>query len=227
MTAFRRFALFAVPEGDLYRAGASWLGWDSVDGKSLPHPQIAGLDFPVDRITARARKYGFHGTLKPPFRLRHGATQSDLEAATSRLSASLAPVTLPRLDLRRMGGFLALVPSSDCPPLSALAAAVVTGLDRYREAPGEAELARRRKAGLSERQEAMLAQWGYPYVLEEFRFHLTLTGWLGADTDRVAQSLQAHVAPALRRPFAIDSLCLMGEDEAGHFHVHRRFALTG
>ena len=44
--------------------------------------------------------------------------------------------------------------------------------------PGAAELERRRKAGLSAAQEKMLLRWGYPYVLDEFRFHLTLTGRL-------------------------------------------------
>ena len=34
------------------------------------------------------------------------------------------------------------------------------------------------KSGLTDRQEALLTQWGYPYVMEEFRFHITLTGAL-------------------------------------------------
>jgi hypothetical protein len=89
-----------------------------------------------------------------------------------------APVTIPSLEVRRLGGFIAVVPTEPSAALADLAAATVAALDPFRAPPSEAELARRRKARLSDRQEALLMKWGYPYVMEEFRFHLTLTGRL-------------------------------------------------
>ena len=74
----------------------------------------------------------------------------------------------------------------------------------------------------------MLGRWGYPYVLEEFRFHLTLSGSLGpAEVDAVMGVLGPWLAPLLPRPFVIEDLCLFGEDAAGRFHLLSRHALTG
>ena len=89
-------------------------------------------------------------------------------------------------------------------------------------------MARRRKSPLTERQEALLARWGYPYVMEEFRFHLTLTGALSQDAAEAAERvLAAHFAPHLAGPVTIDSLCLMGEDDDGLFHLIHRYTLSG
>ena len=227
MTPYRRYALYVVPEDAFYRVGASWLGWDSVAGRATAHPGIDGLTRPVAEITATPRKYGFHGTMKPPFRLAGDVTEAALRDAASALCAQLAPVEIPALSLRRLGGFVAVVPAEPSPALAHLAAEVVKGLDSFRAAPGEAELAKRRKAGLSARQDDLLRQWGYPYVMEEFRFHLTLTGKLGADAGPVADLLRSHFAPVLPSPFRVDSLCLMGEDADGLFHVLHRYTLSG
>lgn len=227
MTAYRRYGLYVVPEGAFYRIGASWLGWDSVAGQALAHPALDGLPRPVEEITATPRKYGFHGTVKPPFRLADGLSEAALHDATGALCAALAPVEIPALSLRRLGGFVAVIPVEHSEPLSRLAADVVSGLDAFRAPASEAELAKRRKSGLSERQEYLLARWGYPYVMDEFRFHLTLTGKLGAEAAPMAERLRSHFTPVLPQPFLVNSLCLMGEDESGFFHVLHRYTLSG
>jgi hypothetical protein len=51
MNGFRRYGVYAVPEGDLYAAGAAWLGWDSVSGTRLPHPTVAGLPQAAEEMT--------------------------------------------------------------------------------------------------------------------------------------------------------------------------------
>jgi hypothetical protein len=130
--------------------------------------------------------------------------------------------------VRRLGGFIAIVPSEPSAALADLAAATVSALDAFRAPPSEAELARRRKARLSDRQEALLLRWGYPYVMEEFRFHLTLTGRLADDAaDRARDALARHFAEIIPRPWTIGSLCLMGEDAEGRFHVVHRYTLSG
>lgn len=228
MNGFRRYGLYVVPMGALYRAGADWLGWDSVAGQAVAQPDLPDLPVSPAVLTATPRKYGFHGTIKPPFRLAEGTDAEGLAAAACAFCATRAPVILPEMTLRRLGGFIAIVPTARFAALADLAAATVAALDGLRAPPTEAELARRRRSGLSDRQEAMLARWGYPYVMEDFRFHMTLTGRLTPDrAEGVRDALAAYFAPHLSAPFVIDSLCLMGEDAGGLFHLVQRYALSG
>jgi putative phosphonate metabolism protein len=197
-------------------AGATWLGWDSVAGIPVAHPEVDGLPDTAEVLTRTPRKYGFHGTIKPPFTLAAGTDANALSDAAAAFCASRAPVTIPRLEVRRLGGFIAVVPTEPSAALADLAAATVAALDAFRAPPSEAELARRRKARLTDRQEALLLRWGYPYVMEEFRFHLTLTGRLEPEAAEAARAaLARHFAEIIPKPWTIGSLCLMGEDAQG------------
>lgn len=226
MTRFQRYAIYVMPEGVLARFGADWLGWDAQAGRPTVHPKIDGLPRPLDEITATPRKYGLHATIKPPFRLAEGRPPAGLMADLAALCDRLEPVTLQGLALARLGGFLALVPEGPTDALNTMARQVVTVLDQHRAPLTEAELARRRKARLTPVQETLLARWGYPYVLEEFRFHITLTGNLPRpEAEAVAAALTPHLGPLLPHPFVIGSLCLMGEDGEGLFHLIHRYPL--
>jgi putative phosphonate metabolism protein len=230
MTSFRRFALFwAPPRGSaLARFGASWLGWDAEAGAFAPHPDVPRLPASVAEITATPRRYGFHGTLKPPFRLREGAAFVELDRATAVMARRTAPFEVPRLAPARMGAFIALVPSAPCPALDDLAVACVREADGLRAPPAARELARRRAHGLSPRQEEHLARWGYPYVLDEFRFHLTLTGALDRQAAAaVFDALRELTAPFCAAPLPVTEICIFGEGEAGRFRIIRRYPLTG
>lgn len=226
---FIRYAVYFTPrQGPLAAFGAAWLGWDSARGQRVPHPQIGGVPRPVAEMTATPRKYGLHATIKPPFRLAEGRTEGDLATALSDLTQRLAPVVLDALDLCRIGGFLALVPQGDTAALSALAAEVVRGLDPLRAPLSPHDLARRRAPGLTPRQDDLLRDWGYPYVMEEFRFHITLSGKMATqDLDAIEAALAPRVIPLLPRPFVISDLTLSGEDEDGMFHDIHRYTLAG
>lgn len=226
MDGFKRYGLYVVPKGALYAAGSAWLGWDSAAGVPLDHPAIAGLPDSIEALTATPRKYGFHGTIKPPFALAEGTDAAGLHDAAQGFCAAHAPIAIPRLELRRIGGFVALVPAEPSPELSDLAGAAVAALDPFRAPPSESEMARRRRAGLTAKQDALLQRWGYPYVMEAFRFHMTLTGKT-PHADAVRDALSPYLAPALPEPFVIDSLALMGEDDAGVFHLVHRYPLSG
>jgi hypothetical protein len=166
--------------------------------------------------------------MKPPFRLADGTDADALDAAARAFCAARPAVVVPALEVRRLGGFVAIVPAEPSPALSELAAATVAALDPFRAPASDAELARRRKSGLTARQEELLLQWGYPYVMEEFGFHLTLTGKLPLDEAETARAALAnHFAPLLPAPFRIDSLCLVGEDAGGKFHLVHRYTLAG
>lgn len=226
MRDFKRYAIYYAPEaGPLADFGARWLGWDAVTGQAVAHPQVAGLD--VAELTATPRKYGFHGTIKPPFRLAEGTTAAQLDDAARDLCARLAPVTLDGLRLSRLGSFLALTPMGDATALAQLAGTVVQDLDRFRAPLTADEVAKRNPGKLSPAQRALLERWGYPYVLDEFRFHMTLTGRLGDQAGAVQDRLAPLVAPLLPAPFEIRSLCLFAEAGDGRFHLLHRYTLSG
>lgn len=224
---YRRYAIYFTPAPDsaLAEFGASWLGWDSATGSAAAHPE-SPLD--VATITATPRKYGFHGTIKPPFRLAHGQDADALSQAVKDLASALPPCRLEGLVLARLGRFVALVPSEQSAGLARLAASVVRDLDQFRAPPTDAELAKRRAAGLTAGQEANLITWGYPYVMEQFRFHLTLTGKLDGDAlEQVENDLKPRIAELPLAPYDIDALTLLGEADDGLFHQMARFDLSG
>ncbi|MEM7423803.1 MAG: DUF1045 domain-containing protein [Pseudomonadota bacterium] len=227
MTAYRRFAVYYAPpaRSELARFGASWLGWDAGAGSVAVHPEVP-LD--VAAITRTPRKYGFHGTLKPPFKLAGGSTEAALSDAVSALAGSICPFDIAPLALRPIGRFIALVPSRASDALADLAAACVQRLDPFRAPLTEADRAKRRRNGLSARQEMHLEAWGYPYVLEEFRFHLTLSGPLDTETaGRVLGVLHPLVAPHVTDPVPVRDVAMFGERADGRFEIIRRYPLTG
>ena len=225
---FTRYAIYHTPAPGtpLDSFGAHWLGWDSAQGAARPHPDMGGLD--LAEVTAKPRKYGFHGTIKPPFHLAEGTTAQGLSDAVAAFCAGAAPVTLDGVELARLGRFLALVPDGDASALAGLAARAVQELDPFRAPASATELDKRRASRLSAAQEAHLRRWGYPYVLDQFRFHMTLTGPL---EDHKAAEVETALADPLTAldlaPYHIDGLTLMGEDAAGKFHQIHRYGLTG
>lgn len=224
----KRFAVYHAPRpGNFADRAAHWLGRNAETGSTLQRPALPGVAEAADPV-AEARRYGFHGTIRAPFRLAPGIGQSDLESAVAELAGRLAPARTDGLRLADMDGFLALVPDGDAGPLIALAAAVVDGTNTLRDDLTGEEMARRRPEHLTPRQRELLALWGYPYVMEEFAFHLTLTDRLPPrQRSAVMLALRLHFEPVLPRPFIVEDLCLFGEDAEGVFHLLHRYALTG
>lgn len=218
---FQRYAIYATPEGALAQAGAGWLGWDIHTGTGVAHPD--GLDLAA--VTARPRRYGLHATIKPPLRLAAGRDANGLTEAAREIAATLSPVTLEGLQVAQLGRFLALRPVGPTAALDAMAARVVRDIDGFR-APASQEELERRRGRLSPRQEENLTRWGYPHVMEDFRFHITLTGPL-SEPDVLRARAEAYFAPVLPRPFAITNLTLVGEDPEGFFHAVERLPLGG
>lgn len=222
---FQRYAIYYTPSGALAEVGASWLGWDIKTGTHVPHPVIDGLD--VAALTHRPRKYGLHGTIKAPFALADGTTEAMLTQDFEALCARLAPVAFTGLETHPIGPFIALAPIGDQTGLGQLAANVVTALDRFRAPLSEAELARRRRSNLTPSQDNNLMAWGYPYVMEDFRFHMTLTGRIKDNMATVDAALHMYFLPHVPHPFTIDTLTLTGQGEDGMFYEIRRVALNG
>jgi putative phosphonate metabolism protein len=214
MAAGERFGIYYAPALDdpLWRCGAEWLGRDAE--RDLPCKQPALPD--IAAVTAEPRGYGFHATLKPPMRLAADATREALLDDVRSVAAGIPAFALPPLAVRPIDGFLALRETEPSPELQALADAVTAGLDRFRRPPGEAELARRRGAGLTAAQDANLLRWGYPYVFATWLFHLTLTRRLNeAETALYRPAAEAWFAGALAQPRLVADVCVFVQADAG------------
>src|SRR5262249_18435104 len=147
-------------------------------------------------MTASPRTYGFHATLKAPFHLAAGCTLEELVAGLDRFAARLEAFETAPLKVARISSFVALVLRDNSTLLSSLAAACVRGFDGFRAPPSEQEMARRRKETLTPRQLKLLDNWGYPYVLEEWRFHMTLASGLSrTETVELCSALERLAAP--------------------------------
>jgi putative phosphonate metabolism protein len=224
-----RYAIYAVPPADspLWRMTCTWLGRDPETGaEALPNLPLWLARERWREITGDPRHYGFHGTLKPPMTLAGGRTEDGLAAALSLFASETAALPPTPLHVAALGGFLALVPRELPMPLKRLADLAVERFDRFRAPPTPAEIARRRQVPLSTRQEEYLARWGYPYVFDEFRFHMTLTGRL-PDTERprIAAYLTELLGPALAQPVPLTLALFVQRATDTPFALVRRFRL--
>lgn len=221
-----RYALyFAPPENDpLSIRAATWLGRDAFDGSPLDQPVADGFDAAeLAALTDEPRRYGFHATLKAPIELAPGRSEADLFAAFDDFAAEIDAFDLPKIVLGQLGAFLALIPGTESDELQALADASVTHFEPFRAALSEGDIARRRPERLSESERNHLLQWGYPYVFEDFRFHMTLTGQVPVERQTAMRAaIEAFFADFLDRPLAISHLALFIEPERGSPFVMKR-----
>jgi hypothetical protein len=228
-----RCAVYFVPEvhGDWWQAGSRWLGRCAASGALYAPPEIAGVSPErFQSLTAEPRRYGWHATLKAPFRLAQGQSLETLRAAMHALARQLPAFDLPPLRVHDLGGFLALRPENDPALLTRTAAACVQQLHPLAQPLNDSELARRRQAPLTPEQDRLLLAWGYPWVLDAFQFHLSLTGSL---TGALPPERAALMAAAQDR-FETLATCHFGhialftEPHAGaHFELVDTMALHG
>ena len=231
MTGFPRYAIYFAAGADnaLSRFGAELLGYDAYADDEVSFPQGALHVAPDWRdITADPRKYGFHGTLKAPMALASGRTEAELKGACATFAEKAQPIPVIRPVVDAISGFIAVVPAEPVDALQQLAADCVRDFDSFRPALTAEDRARRKPEKLSERQREYLDRWGYPYVMEEFRFHMTLTGRL--DTERrgpILEMLRARFAALKLEMLAIDRITLFKQDDAKvRFRIVGEWALA-
>lgn len=226
MTGFPRYAIYFAAGADhaLSRFGAELLGYDAYTGDEVSFPQEALHVAPDWRdITTDPRKYGFHGTLKAPMALAPGKTEAELVAACATFAEKARPMPVIRPVVDAISGFIAVIPAEPVDALQQLAADCVRDFDSFRTALTAEERARRKPEKLSERQREYLDRWGYPYVMEEFRFHMTLTGRLDAERrGPILEMLRARIAALKLDRLAIDRIALFRQDDA-----KARFRIVG
>lgn len=227
-----RYAVYFSPAAShpLWALGNRWLGRDPDTGDVLIQPGVPG--FTPDEVatfTAAPRRYGLHATLKAPFRLAEGHTEPDLVERIAEFSVARQSFELPRMEVTVLDGFIALQPCQPSTELHALADTCVVEFDDFRAPPDAAEFARRHPESFGASARAHLARWGYPYVFEDFRFHITLTQVATPDLRaRLVPWLTEHFDSALLLPCRVDGLALYVEaSPQAPFRLVRRFPLAG
>lgn len=197
-----RFAIYYAPARDsaLWERAEAWLAQAAL----LP-------------LTVSARRYGFHATIKAPMALSEGQDRAGLEMALAAFARQQAPVSMGRVDAHLIGGgFLALTPVVQPQKITDFAANVAMAFEPFRAPLEPAERERRLKAPLTARQIALVELYGYPYVLEEFELHMTLTDRLPAEQQAPLRAEAADwFKETLREPVRLDRLVLFHEAEPG------------
>lgn len=231
MTVLSRYAIYfsAGADSALSRFGAELLGYDAHTGDEVPFPREA-LQIAADwrDVTADPRKYGFHATLKAPMTLVSGRTEAELMAACATFAGQPRTIPVIRPVVDTISGFIAVIPAEPVDALRQLAADCVREFDSIRAALTAEDRARRKPEKLTERQRDYLDRWGYPYVMEEFRFHMTLTGRLDAERrGPILEMLRTRFASLRLGTLAIDRLALFKQDDAkARFRIIGEWALT-
>jgi putative phosphonate metabolism protein len=218
MTDFPRYAIYFAAGADsaLSHFGAELLGYDVYTGDEMPFPADASRVAPDWRdVTADPRKYGFHGTLKAPMALAPGRTEAELIAVCAAFAGKARPMPSIRPVVDSISGFIAVIPTEPVGTLQQLAADCVREFDDFRAPMTAEDRARRKPDKLTERQRDYLDRWGYPYVMEEFRFHMTLTGRLDAERrGPILEMLRARFSALGLETLAIDRIALFKQDDA-------------
>lgn len=215
-----RYAIYFAPApgSPWWEFGTRWLGRDECLDVQMAQPALAQIGpAELHAATAQPRRYGFHATVKAPFALSEGNTLDQLITRMQALAATLKPVALGPMQAAMLGDFVALLPVTVPDELAALATACVTGLDDLRAPLSAADLLRRRVEHLDAREQALLNQYGYPYVLERYRLHFTLSGPVNPPmAQRLVQAAATPVAALnAAAPLVLDRLCLFVEPSPG------------
>lgn len=218
MPQYPRYAIYFVPPvaSALYRFGAELIGYDAYTGQ--PQSFADGIETEVEgwkQLAADPRKYGFHATLKAPISLAPDRSENELAAAMQEFARTprSIPVIVPTV--RSISSFIAIVPDDPCPELQKLAEDCVIAFDSFRAPLTGPDRERRNVSALTHRQIKYLDRWGYPYVFEEFRFHMTLAGSLPAERlGPVTEVLRKRFAALELKSISIDRLALLRQDDA-------------
>ena len=230
MAGFPRYAIYYVsaPGSDLDRFGSHLLGYDAFSGEELPFP--GGVTPDWRDLTRDPRKYGFHATLKAPMALAEGKTEADLLAACEAFAAAPRNIPAIRPVVDSISGFIAVVPAEPSADLEQLAADCTRDFDSFRAPLTAEDRARRNPSALTPRQCEYLDRWGYPYVMEDFRFHMTLTGRLDAGRrEPVLAMLRNRFSTIGLETLAIDRIAIFRQEENANsrFRIVKHWKLRG
>ncbi|MEO5806480.1 DUF1045 domain-containing protein [Devosia sp.] len=225
-----RCAICFIPPADdvLTIAAGRWLRRDPYSGARIAH-MVEGLaEKDHAFLTAAPRRIGFHGSLKASFRLDPERSIDELEQFLAKFCRRVPPITVDPVRIALIHNFFALIPAAPAPELNELAADFVTVFDQFRAPLTDLDMARGDIGRLSGRQFNNLMSWGHPHVLDEFRFHMALSGPIDElERDYVAFVLQRHFGDLATAPLQLGQVALFVEPEPNApFLIHSTHQFT-
>lgn len=181
-----RHAIYFVPDDHsaLGHFGARLFGrWPdgSSEHDTLTLPQRAAR-------TRRVAHYGFHATLKAPFMLAKDHSEAGLLAALEAACTTWRPASLAGLEVSANASQcrLSLGRGSSAAAqrtIADIAKHCVTRFEAFRAPLTPRQRARRQPDQLDAVEREHLDRYGYPWVLDRFHFHMTLSDQLGDSAD--------------------------------------------
>lgn len=216
MTA--RYAIYFSPD-DSSELGA--FGWTVLRRRSLnaddwlnPHLPV---EFPASSVWAERIKkpaqYGFHATIKAPFELAEGQSSDKLITDLAEFCNSQTAIRLEGLAPVRTCRYDSLAFEKQPETLPVLAAECVTQFEQYRAPLSKTDFERRDPASLSESELANLNRYGYPYVLDDFNFHMTLSGQNSHDDQDYFDWLNQLYKSMVKDIPILDRLCVFHQPD--------------
>lgn len=228
-----RYAVYYAPNPDslLWAKASAWLGRDAETGEQLRRPENLIVEpHDIQLATEKPASYGFHGTLVAPFELNENCSVDALETALLDFAKTRAAFAV-RLQVDALGYFIALRPMDGLAELSDLHTELMRLSAPWQAELSEKDFARRLKGGkLNERQIRYLREWGYPFVFDDFRFHMTLTSGIADDErrDALVAALSEYFGNALSEPVSVDNIALFHQPSRDEpFYVKKRFPFKG
>ena len=227
-----RYAIYFSPADDseLDIFGATVLRRRATDAKEWLHPALP-VEFPASVCWSTQSqvpsRYGFHATIKAPFTLAEGQSIDQLQQDLANFSNTQKPIPLPGLAPMLTSRYHSLAFEQQPEPLRQMAAACVQQFEPFRAPLTEADIKRRDPASLTPRQQDYLKQYGYPYVLDDFNFHMTLAGATDNKNSDYLQWLGSLYESIVKETPVLDRLSIFYQPDRNTAFVRKSEFLFG
>jgi hypothetical protein len=237
MKKYSRYAIYYAPpkESSLEEFGRYWFGWDPLNAKLINNKRrinylnrfgIKNL-INIDKNVLIAKKYGFHGTLIPPFKLNKNYSTNTLFKKTEEIAKKLKKFKFYKFKLKKINNFYAFVQNKKNNNINKLSNRLVRELFKFRSPLTKKEIDRRNPSKLSKLQLNILYKWGYPYLMSEFNFHMTLASEVtGNKLYLELKKIERNKEIILNEINNFDKIYIFGENQKGMFENLENFSLS-
>ena len=237
MKKYSRYAIYyAPPKGSsLEEFGRYWFGWDPVNAKLINNKHrinylsrfgIKNL-INIDKNVLIAKKYGFHGTLIPPFKLNKNYSTNTLFKKTEEIAKKFKRFKFYKFKLKKINDFYAFVQNKKNNNINKLSNRLVRELYKFRSPLTKKEIDKRNPSKLSKLQLNILYKWGYPYLMSEFNFHMTLASEVtGNKLYFELKKIEKNKEIILNEINNFDKIYIFGENQKGMFENLENFSLS-
>ena len=237
MKKYSRYAIYYAPpkESSLEEFGRYWFGWDPLNAKLINNKQrinyLNGFGIKnlknIDKNVLIAKKYGFHGTLIPPFKLNKNYSTNLLFKKTEDIAKKFKKFKFYKFKLKKMNNFYAFVQNKKNNNINKLSNRLVRELFKFRSPLTKKEIDRRNPSKLSKLQLNILYKWGYPYLMSEFNFHMTLASEVtGNKLYLELKKIERNKEIILNEINNFDKIYIFGENQKGMFENLENFSLS-